>query len=53
MAITAAPTKPAGKAFTYKGLVDYEPRALDASEYQPLCKIMHATQKRVKAGFDG
>ena len=47
--------KPAGKAFTYKGLVDYvEPRALDASELPAIVQdYVHATQCALKAGFDG
>ena len=47
--------KPAGKAFTYKGLVDYvEPRALDASELPAIVQdYVHATQSALKAGFDG
>ena len=47
--------KPAGKAFTYKGLVDYvEPRALDASELPAIVQdYLHATQCALKAGFDG
>lgn len=47
--------KPAGKAFTYKGLVDYvEPRALEASELPAIVQdYVHATQCALKAGFDG
>jgi N-ethylmaleimide reductase len=47
--------KPAGKAFTYKGLVDYvEPRALDASELPAIVQdYVHATECAFKAGFDG
>ncbi len=47
--------KPAGKAFTYKGLVDYvEPRALDASELPAIVQdYVHATKCALKAGFDG
>ena len=47
--------KPAGKAFTYKGLVDYvEPRALDTSELSAIVQdYVHATQSALKAGFDG
>ena len=47
--------KPAGKAFTYKGLVDYvEPRALEASELPAIVQdYVHATKSALKAGFDG
>lgn len=47
--------KPAGKAFTYKGLVDYvEPRALDTSELPAIVQdYVHATKCALKAGFDG
>jgi N-ethylmaleimide reductase len=47
--------KPAGKAFTYKGLVDYvEPRALDASELPAIVQdYAHATKCAIAAGFDG
>jgi len=47
--------KPAGKAFTYQGLVDYvEPRALDANELPAIVQdYVHATQCAIKAGFDG
>jgi N-ethylmaleimide reductase len=47
--------KPAGKAFTFDGLVDYvEPRALDASELPDIvADYVHATQCALKAGFDG
>ena len=47
--------KPAGKAFTFDGLVDYvEPRALDASELPGIvADYVHATQCALKAGFDG
>jgi N-ethylmaleimide reductase len=47
--------KPAGKAFTYKGLVDYvEPRALNASELPALVQdFVHATKCSLAAGFDG
>ncbi|MES2501702.1 MAG: alkene reductase [Pseudomonadota bacterium] len=47
--------KPAGKAFTYQGLVDYvEPRALDASELPAIVQdYVHATKCALKAGFDG
>ncbi|MBC7786295.1 MAG: alkene reductase [Methylophilaceae bacterium] len=56
-ALPVAPSaiKPAGKAFTYEGLVDYvTPRALDASELPELIKdYAHATQCALDAGFDG
>ena len=56
-ALPVAPSaiKPAGKAFTYKGLVDYvEPRALEASELPAIVQdYLHATQCALKAGFDG
>ena len=56
-ALPVAPSaiKPAGKAFTYKGLVDYvEPRALDASELPAIVQdYVHATQCALEAGFDG
>jgi N-ethylmaleimide reductase len=47
--------KPAGKAFTFKGLEDYvEPRALDAEELPGIvADYVHATQCALKAGFDG
>ena len=47
--------KPAGKAFTYQGLVDYvEPRALDASELPGIvADYVHATKSALAAGFDG
>jgi len=47
--------KPAGKAFTYKGLVDYvEPRALKASELPAIVQdYVHATKCAISAGFDG
>ena len=56
-ALPVAPSaiKPAGKAFTYKGLVDYvEPRALDASELPAIVQdYVHATKCALTAGFDG
>ena len=56
-ALPVAPSaiKPAGKAFTYKGLVDYvEPRALLASELPAIiADYVHATQCALAAGFDG
>ncbi|MEY3411144.1 MAG: N-ethylmaleimide reductase, partial [Pseudomonadota bacterium] len=47
--------KPAGKAFTYAGLVDYvEPRALDARDLPGIvADYVHATQCALAAGFDG
>lgn len=47
--------KPAGKAFTYTGLVDYvEPRALEASELPGIvADYVHATKCALAAGFDG
>jgi len=47
--------KPAGKAFTYKGLIDFvQPRALDARELPAIVQdYVHATQCAIKAGFDG
>ncbi len=56
-ALPVAPSaiKPAGKAFTYQGLVDFvEPRALDASELPAIVQdYVHATKCALKAGFDG
>lgn len=56
-ALPVAPSaiKPAGKAFTYQGLVDFvEPRALDANELPAIVQeYVHATQCAIKAGFDG
>jgi N-ethylmaleimide reductase len=56
-ALPVAPSaiKPAGKAFTYEGLVDYvEPRALDASELPAIVNdYAHATKCAIAAGFDG
>ena len=56
-ALPVAPSaiKPAGKAFTYKGLVDYvEPRALELSEIPSVVQdFVHATKCAVQAGFDG
>ncbi len=56
-ALPVAPSaiKPAGKTFTYKGLVDYvEPRALAASELPGIIQdYVHATHCALKAGFDG
>jgi N-ethylmaleimide reductase len=56
-ALPVAPSaiKPAGKAFTYQGLVDYvEPRALGADELPAIVQdYVHATRLALKAGFDG
>ena len=56
-AIPVAPSavKPAGKAFTFNGLVDYVvPRALDASELPGIvADYVQASQNAIKAGFDG
>jgi N-ethylmaleimide reductase len=56
-ALPVAPSaiKPAGKAFTYNGLVDYvEPRALQASELPAIVQeYVHATKCALAAGFDG
>ncbi|MDH4456807.1 MAG: alkene reductase [Candidatus Methylopumilus sp.] len=53
--VAPSAVKPAGKAFTFKGLEDYvEPRALDAEELPGiLADYVHATQCALKAGFDG
>lgn len=53
--VAPSPIKPAGKAFTYQGLVDYvEPRALEASELSGIvADYVHATQSALAAGFDG
>ena len=56
-ALPVAPSaiKPAGKAFTYDGLVDFvEPRALEASELPAIvADYVHATKCALAAGFDG
>ena len=56
-ALPVAPSaiKPAGKAFTYQGLVDYvEPRALEVNELAGIvADYVHATQYALAAGFDG
>jgi N-ethylmaleimide reductase len=56
-ALPVAPSaiKPAGKAFTYQGLVDYvEPRALDTNELSSIvADYVHATKSALAAGFDG
>ena len=53
--VAPSAVKPAGKAFTFKGLEDYvEPRALDAGELPGIvADYVHATQCALKAGFDG
>lgn len=53
--VAPSAVKPAGKAFTYQGLVDYvEPRALDASELPGIvADYEHATKAALAAGFDG
>jgi N-ethylmaleimide reductase len=56
-ALPVAPSalKPAGKAFTYAGLVDYvTPRALEVSELPAVVQdYVQATKNALKAGFDG
>lgn len=56
-ALPVAPTaiKPAGKAFTYQGLVDYvTPRALETSELPAIVQdYVHAAKCAIEAGFDG
>ena len=56
-ALPVAPSaiKPAGKAFTYQGLVDYvEPRALASAELPAIiADYVHATKSALAAGFDG
>ncbi|MDP8567638.1 alkene reductase [Methylophilus aquaticus] len=56
-ALPVAPSaiKPAGKAFTYQGLVDFvTPRALDANELPAIVQdYVHATECAIAAGFDG
>lgn len=56
-ALPVAPSaiKPAGKAFTYQGLVDYvTPRALDVAELPAIVQdYVHATKCAIAAGFDG
>lgn len=56
-ALPVAPSAitPAGKAFTYQGLVDYvTPRALEASELPAIVQdYVHATKCAIAAGFDG
>ena len=53
--VAPSPIKPAGKAFTYQGLVDYvEPRALDVTELPGIvADYEHATKYALAAGFDG
>lgn len=56
-ALPVAPSaiKPAGKAFTYQGLVDYvTPRALEAAELPAIVQdYVLATKCAIAAGFDG
>ena len=53
--VAPSAVKPAGKAFTFNGLVDYvEPRALDASELPGIvADYVQASKNAIKAGFDG
>ncbi len=53
--VAPSAVKPAGKAFTFQGLVDYvEPRALDASELPSIvADYVQASKNAIKAGFDG
>lgn len=53
--VAPSAVKPAGKAFTFNGLVDYvEPRALDASELPSIvADYVQASKNAIKAGFDG
>ena len=53
--VAPSAVKPAGKAFTFNGLVDYvEPRALDASELPGIVSdYIQASKNAIKAGFDG
>lgn len=53
--VAPSSVKPAGKAFTFNGLVDYvEPRALDASELPGIvADYIRASKNAIKAGFDG
>ena len=53
--VAPSAVKPAGKAFTFNGLVDYvEPRALDASEFPGIvADYVQASKNAIKAGFDG
>lgn len=55
MPVAPSAIKPAGQAFTYQGLVDYEtPRALDANELPGIvADYVHATKSALAAGFDG
>jgi N-ethylmaleimide reductase len=56
-ALPVAPSaiKPAGKAFTYQGLVDYvTPHALEVSELPAIVNdYVQAAKNALKAGFDG
>jgi len=53
--VAPSAVKPAGKAFTFEGLVDYvEPRALDACEFPSIvADYVQASKNAIKAGFDG
>jgi len=53
--VAPSAVKPAGKAFTFEGLVDFvEPRALDADELpNVVADYVQASQNALKAGFDG
>ena len=53
--VAPSAVKPAGKAFTFEGLVDYvQPRALDASELPSIvADYVQASKNAIKAGFDG
>ncbi len=53
--VAPSAVKPAGKAFTFNGLVDYvEPRALDASELPGIvADYVQASKNAIRAGFDG
>jgi len=53
--VAPSAVKPAGKAFTFEGLVDYvEPRALDAAELPGIvADYVQASKNAIKAGFDG
>jgi len=53
--VAPSAVKPAGKAFTFEGLVDYvEPRALDASDLPSIvADYVQASKNAIKAGFDG
>jgi N-ethylmaleimide reductase len=53
--VAPSAVKPAGQAFTFKGLEDFvEPRALEAEELPGIiADYEHATHCALKAGFDG